>query len=458
MKKVLTLLLAAVFFAGIAVPAFAAPHGVGKGVQTKVKVHVQKVEKFKDLAKGHWAEKAIMKMFSKGTLKGYPDGYFRPGNVVTKAEAVIMLVNDLGLTADVDDVDFSKFKHAKQIPVWAQEEVKIAYELGILTKEDLKSFRPNQGAKRIFVAAMITRALELDEDATMEALNFKDVEDIPSDLIGVVRLMVKSGIMKGTPGNCFLPNKPITRAEMAVLLGRVDDDNAGYIGLKKVSGTFIEVDDGEIIIERNGKERKFELADRVKVYLEGEDDEDRISLKDLEEGYLVKLTFNADGEVYIIRASEPDEEEVELKEFKGEITDIDSDEIEIEKGKDTYSFEITKDTEIEIEDIDDPDWDDLQEGFQVVIEAEDDEDEAVTIKAIVKDYKGTIIDLDEDDETITIKTKAGREYTFNIEDVEIEIDDDDADLDELLDEYEDDDELEVEITACGSVALQISVD
>ncbi|MGI6065629.1 MAG: S-layer homology domain-containing protein [Bacillota bacterium] len=458
MKKVLALLLTVAFITVIAVPAFAAPQGVGKGVQAKV--HVQKYEKFKfkDVFKGHWAEAAIMKMFLKGTIKGYPDGCYRPSNVVTKAEAVVMLVNDLGLTADVDDVDLSKFKHAKQIPVWAQEEVKIAYELGILTKEDLKSFRPNQGAKRIFVAAMITRALELDEDATMEALNFKDVNDIPSDLIGVVRLMVKSGIMKGTPGNCFLPNKPITRAEMAVLLGRVDDDKKGYIGLKKVSGTFIEVDDGEIIIERNGAEREFELADRVKVYLVGEDGEDKISLKELEEGYHVKLTFNEDGEVYIIRASEPDEEKVELKEFKGEITDIDSDEIEIKKGKDTYSFAITKDTEIEIGDVDEPDWDDLQEGFQVVIEAEDDEEEAVTIKAIVKEYKGTIIDLDEDDDTMTIKTKTGREYTFNIEDAEIEIDDDDADLDDLLDEYEDDDELAVEITACGSIALQISVE
>ncbi|MDD2498364.1 MAG: S-layer homology domain-containing protein, partial [Desulfitobacteriaceae bacterium] len=334
MKKVLTLLLTVAFITVIAVPAFAAPHGVGKGVQAKVKVQVQKYEKFKfkDVFKGHWAEQFILKMYSKGTIKGYPDGCFRPSNVVTKAEAVVMLVNDLGLTADVDDVDLSKFKHAKQIPVWARDAVKIAYEEGILTDQDLRSFLPNQGAKRIFVAAMITRALELDEDATMEALNFKDVDDIPSDLIGVVRLMVKSGIMKGTPGNCFLPNKPITRAEMAVLLGRVDDDKEGYIGLRKVNGIFVDVEDDMIIIERNGTEREFELADRVKVYLEGEDDEDRISLKDLEEGYLVKLAFNADGEVYNIRTVEPDEEEVELKEFKGEITDIDSYEIEFEKG------------------------------------------------------------------------------------------------------------------------------
>ena len=45
---------------------------------------------------GHWANKEIQDFVSKGYLKGYPDGTFRPDNSITRAEFVRIANNYFG--------------------------------------------------------------------------------------------------------------------------------------------------------------------------------------------------------------------------------------------------------------------------------------------------------------------------------------------------------------------------
>ena len=51
---------------------------------------------FADVAADHWASGYVNIATTKGILKGYPDGTFKPGNNVTYAEAITMLVRALG--------------------------------------------------------------------------------------------------------------------------------------------------------------------------------------------------------------------------------------------------------------------------------------------------------------------------------------------------------------------------
>lgn len=46
---------------------------------------------FKDI-KGHWAEDLIIKAYNEGWVKGYPDGTFRPDVMITRAEAIALLM------------------------------------------------------------------------------------------------------------------------------------------------------------------------------------------------------------------------------------------------------------------------------------------------------------------------------------------------------------------------------
>lgn len=241
MKKLFVLLCAALFlFITVAPVAQADPSGFAKG-QSKVKVEKdlekdqknqknqknqedqKKNFKIKDV-KGHWAEHVLWKMNIKGFIKGYEDGTFKPSNTVSELEAIVMLVRSLGWEDEASKAEISApVEQAKKIPGWAAGYVQIAFEKGILTEGELESFRPNQGAKRIEVAAMIVRALKLDQENKKEiAINFLDNQDIPKDLYDIVVLMVETGVMQGTPENLFQPNKPVTRAEMAVLIDRID--------------------------------------------------------------------------------------------------------------------------------------------------------------------------------------------------------------------------------------------
>lgn len=52
---------------------------------------------FNDLPQGYWAAPAIEEAYETGFLSGYPGGYFRPRQPVTKVEAIASLARNLEL-------------------------------------------------------------------------------------------------------------------------------------------------------------------------------------------------------------------------------------------------------------------------------------------------------------------------------------------------------------------------
>lgn len=461
MKKVMVMLLAAVFLFTAAIPAALAAPPDSKGlnrvkVEKEEKVKIEKRIKFKDV-KGHWAESTLLEMNAKGFIKGYEDETFKPRNVVSKMEATVMLVRALGWEDEAEKAELEVYaKHAKQIPSWATGYVQVAYEKGILTEGDLQSFRPNQGAKRIEIATMITRALQLDKKINSKiSLKFIDKKDIPEDLNDVVRLMVETGIMKGTPGNCFLPNKPITRAEMAVLLGRIDG-TAVDITLREVRGIISEVDEDSITVKKGSWTREFQWADDVDVYLDGKD----ADIEDMEKGFRVKLVLNKQGEVTYVKASSPSEEE---SIFEGKITQIvvgDNQKLTIKSGRNEYTFDVDSSTEIE-KDGKELFLAELEIGWEVKVEVQGDLALEITVQTDGDDeeeeqneFEGTITEVDTGSTpSITIKDEDGEEYTFDVtEDTKIYLNDYRKILEDLKVGYE------VEIMAEGDEAVRIEAE
>ena len=47
--------------------------------------------KFNDVPENHWAAKAIEEVTEKGYFQGYPDGTFKPEEIVTRAELAAVL-------------------------------------------------------------------------------------------------------------------------------------------------------------------------------------------------------------------------------------------------------------------------------------------------------------------------------------------------------------------------------
>ncbi len=113
---------------------------------------------FKDVSTKHWAAWAIAYATSKGYFKGYEDNTFRPGNYITRAELSVVLCKYLNYNEIA--VDASSFTDITGH--WAEKYINILSSKGYIKGYSDKTFKPNNNVKRSECAALINRALGLE--------------------------------------------------------------------------------------------------------------------------------------------------------------------------------------------------------------------------------------------------------------------------------------------------------
>lgn len=163
--------------------------------------------------KGHWAEKEIAYLVSKGAINGFPDGTFKPNNKISRAEFASITVNALGLTCGEGKV-FSDTKGH-----WAQDCVSTAVSNGIVVGLTDDKFGPNEPITREQMAVIIARAakLEVPEANT----TFKDDAKIAPWAKASVAAAAKASLVGGLPDGSFNPKGSATRAEAAAMITRL---------------------------------------------------------------------------------------------------------------------------------------------------------------------------------------------------------------------------------------------
>ncbi|GIO56865.1 Ig-like domain-containing protein [Paenibacillus cineris] len=163
---------------------------------------------------GHWAEASIKQAASTGIVTGYPDGTFKPGKTVTRAEFTVMLVNTLGLKKTGAELTFID---SASIGAWAQNAVSQVVQLGMMKGYENGTFRPNAEITRAEIAVTITNAVGQISKGTPEA-GFADDSEIPDWAKGSAAFLKQNGIMLGKDGNRFAPQEAATRAEAVTVL------------------------------------------------------------------------------------------------------------------------------------------------------------------------------------------------------------------------------------------------
>lgn len=275
-----------------------------------------------------WARMSIDKMFAKGIFTGYPGDIFKPRSSITNLEAIITALRIMGWEQEVDDVKTIPSSVKKLNVSWSRGYyyIALAVEKGLIEPDELKGFNPNAAAKRYEVARLVVRALDKEDEAQdhmKDKLSFKDAKAIPKDAVGYVYVITDMGLMQGDNKGLFKPQDPITRAEMAVLVNRLDgtlepeDKN-------KLAGTVEDIDEEDltITIKNSYGEKTYDIIDNVPVYI----DEKYRDLEDLDEGDRVELVLNSDGDVVFIQVLEEDvEQEPVTVSAKGFVTDVDED-------------------------------------------------------------------------------------------------------------------------------------
>jgi len=200
------------------------------------------VPSFTDLKSTNWAYEAVNTMSQKGIVKGYNDGSFKPGNVVTYGEFIKMAL----VAATGEDVGNSTKGN------WAKSYYDKAIELKFFTNSQIKEIQLNNPIPRGDMALIISSAIDYiageevqygtntGKGTSTESLievvcnNISDVSDKTANIQDIVKVYA-SGIINGYEDNTFKPEKTLTRAESATVICRlIDKDSRVTPNLKKL--------------------------------------------------------------------------------------------------------------------------------------------------------------------------------------------------------------------------------
>lgn len=197
-------------------PAPEAPIDNGDGIRDSNLAPIA----FSDVQATHWAAESIAYVSGKRWFGGFPDGTFKPSQTMKRAQAAAVFARLLDLPPAIPHFQDIDSGH------WAAYVIGAVQERGLMTG-DRGSFKPNASLTRAQFAKVMVHAfaLSLPEDmdagagARNDGTSFVDVR--PNDWYApYARIMSGLGLMRGNEEGKFLPNRPITRAEVAVILHR----------------------------------------------------------------------------------------------------------------------------------------------------------------------------------------------------------------------------------------------
>ncbi len=162
---------------------------------------------------GHWAEANIQNLVSKGVIKGYPDGTFKPNNAITRAEFAVILVKSVGAVPQAGKVFNDTAGH------WAKDYISTAVAMGIVSGYSTTRFAPDEQISREQMAQMVANAAKLAKSSAK--LPFKDAANIAAWAKDAVASIQAVKIMSGYPDNTFKPQAKATRAEAVTVIVKI---------------------------------------------------------------------------------------------------------------------------------------------------------------------------------------------------------------------------------------------
>lgn len=175
---------------------------------------------FNDLT-NHWAAADVNALCARDLVRGYPDGTFRPGVPVTRAEFTVLLTSALGLPGS----DYLlRFRDLGNIPDWARRSVAAAVEHDLIHGYPDGAFQPQRSLTRAEAAVLFDGVLQLRASGfppETPSLPQQDREQIPTWARQAAEHVFQAGIMRGRTLETFDPKAVMTRAESAAAVNRL---------------------------------------------------------------------------------------------------------------------------------------------------------------------------------------------------------------------------------------------
>ena len=157
-----------------------------------------------------------------GIIAGYPDGSYRPNNVVTRAQFITMLYRAAGSP----EVKSTALEFADSGMIAAPYVTAVAWgvENKVISGYGDNSFRPNQNISRAQMATFMYRYMKnvVGYDfGEAEPCGFDDYAEIAAPYVDAVNAIVSAGVMNGMNATTFAPNGTANRGMAATVMLRV---------------------------------------------------------------------------------------------------------------------------------------------------------------------------------------------------------------------------------------------
>lgn len=169
---------------------------------------------FSDISEYSWAKESIEYLGKKGIINGKEDGKFAPGDNITRAEVVKILVNAFEV-AQSTNIRFEDVEDDK----WYYTYICAATEAGFVNGREDGKFYPNEFVSRQDIAVMIYRAAKISSGNTEPP--FEDDALISDYAKPAIAALYEKGIFKGNGNGKAEPLANCTRAECAKLVYEV---------------------------------------------------------------------------------------------------------------------------------------------------------------------------------------------------------------------------------------------
>ena len=255
-----------------------------------------------------WAKDAIDTLVNNKIVEGYPDGTFKPGNNITKQEAITLFARTMGSSASTNSpVVAVAYDNAKSVLAkydsYALENAAYLMYKKVLTEDDLSTYlssaNKDKPLKRYEAATLIAKCLGGDvwlKSNPEINVTFTDSADIPSSALGYVHYATELGIIQGMDHNTFVPMGDVTRAQISVMLQR-------FLSLMQFTyekGMIANVDttNSTVSIKKSdGESIAYNIGKGIAIMIDGE----QSPLNSLSVGMEAVITYS-EGDLYSIDA------------------------------------------------------------------------------------------------------------------------------------------------------------
>ena len=181
---------------------------------------------FGDVPEKHWADKTIYQLATAGYINGYPDRTFKPEKNITRAEFSVM-IDKLLKSKYAEGLSSNTFWAFRDIEpsYWSYQSTKNM--LGYINKADAlfifgNRFLPDRSITREEVAAVVYSTLK--DHSTFSGYCIQEFSFKDSKNIKLnegVNFCASTGLMVGYPNKTFKPKGLITRAEITALVNKI---------------------------------------------------------------------------------------------------------------------------------------------------------------------------------------------------------------------------------------------